>query len=131
MVARYSTLCLLLGLAISLGCTAQRAAPSRFPVSGTVSIDGKPLDKGIIYFKTVSEGSVDALDIVDGKFSGEVEPGERRVEITALRPAQGGTPGMDAGEENYIPAKYNTKSTLSATVAEGQTNEFDFPVTSK
>ncbi|WP_207398547.1 hypothetical protein [Bremerella alba] len=74
---------------------------------------------------------MDALDIVDGKFSGEVEPGERRIEISAFRPAQGGTPGMDPGEENYIPAKYNTKSTLTANVAEGQANEFNFDVSSK
>ncbi|WDI39740.1 hypothetical protein [Bremerella sp. P1] len=131
MVTRFSLCFLLVGLLLSLGCTAQSNEPQRLPVSGSVSLDGKPLDKGVIYFKTVSKGSVDALDIVAGKFSGEVEPGERRVEISAFRTASGGTPGMDAGEVNYIPAKYNNKSTLKANVTQGQANEFDFAVTSK
>lgn len=131
MEARLSTLILVLSLIATLGCTAQRAEPTRFPVSGTVTLDGKPLAKGLIYFKTVSEGSLDALDIVDGKFQGEAEAGERRVEITALRPSPGGTPGMDAGEENFIPAKFNTNSTLTANVSKEQANEFDFAVTSK
>ena len=108
----FSRFILLLALAGSLslvGCTEKRVEPVRVPVSGSVTLDGKPLDKGIIYFKTIATGSVDTMNIADGKFSGEAEPGKRRVEISAFRAGAGATPGMDAGEVNYIPAKYNTQ----------------------
>ncbi|MEW4453222.1 hypothetical protein AB1L30_11140 [Bremerella sp. JC817] len=117
---------------LTLGCQPQRQNATKFPVQGTVTLDEKPMPKGIIYFKTIATGSVDAMDIVDGKFSGEAEPGERRVEISAFRPVPSATPGMGEGEENFIPAKYNAKSTLSADVTtDKQINDFQFAVTSK
>ena len=39
------------------------AGPLKAPVSGSVTLDGKPLDEGTIYFKTVQQGSVDRMDI--------------------------------------------------------------------
>lgn len=124
-------LLLLSAIVAALGCTPGKPEPARVDVSGQVLIDGEPLDKGLIHFKTVSAGSIDSLDIVDGKFAGKVEPGSRRVEIAAFRPAAGGTPGMDAGEVNYIPAKYNSKSKLTADVTEAGPNDFKFDVTAK
>ncbi|TWT32773.1 hypothetical protein [Blastopirellula retiformator] len=131
MYKHITNLLLLSAMVAALGCTPGKPEPTRVDVTGQVLIDGKPLDKGLIHFKTVSAGSIDSLDIVDGKFAGKVEPGSRRVEIAAFRPAAGGTPGMDAGEVNYIPAKYNSSSKLTADVTEAGPNDFKFDVTAK
>lgn len=128
---RTSLLILVVCAALAGGCSPGVPEPTRVDVSGEVTIDGKPLEKGQIYFKTVAAGSIDSIEIVGGKFAGKAELGPRRVEITAMRPASGGTPGMDAGEENYIPAKYNVNSKLTADVTAGGPNQFQFEVTAK
>ncbi|EAQ76918.1 hypothetical protein DSM3645_11646 [Blastopirellula marina DSM 3645] len=117
--------------AFAIGCTPTNSEPSRVEVSGVVTIDGQPLPTGLIHFKTVSEGAIDSMEIVEGKFAGQAEPGKRRVEITAYRAASGGTPGMGGGEVNYVPAKYNAESKLTADVSSEGLNEFRFEVTSK
>lgn len=108
--------------------------PQRYPVSGTVTLDGQPLPEGLIFFKTVATGAIDTMEIKAGKFAGEAQPGERRVEIVAYREstAPGTTPGMEANAEvNYIPPRYNSQSTLTAQVKPEGPNEFSFEVTSK
>ncbi|MCC9607108.1 hypothetical protein LOC68_14495 [Blastopirellula sp. JC732] len=131
MYKRIATAILLALATVAIGCSLGKQEPARADVSGEVTIDGKPLEKGLIHFKTVSAGSIDSIDIVDGKFAGKAELGARRVEISAFRAASGGTPGMDAGEVNYIPAKYNAKSKLTADVTAAGPNEFKFEVTAK
>ncbi|QDS86882.1 hypothetical protein EC9_10570 [Rosistilla ulvae] len=131
MLPRIWLILLVASSAISLGCTQENSEPTRVDVSGEVMIDGKPLPKGFIYFKTIAEGVIDSTEIVDGKYAGQVEPGSRRVEIVAYRPVSGGTPGMDASEENYIPTKYNLESELTADVLTTGPNTFQFEVTSK
>lgn len=116
---------------IALGCTPTSPEPTRIPVSGTVTLDGKPLAKGMIYFKTVAAGSIDSVDVIDGKYAGQAEAGVRRVEIIAYKPATGGTPGMGGSEVNYIPAKYNVDSKLTAEVTASGPNDFPFDITSK
>src|SRR5438552_15083087 len=69
-------------LIVALGLSGcGRKGPIMVPVSGTVTLDGKPMPDGMIYFKTIVEGSVDQMEIKDGKFAGKVEVGDRRVEI--------------------------------------------------
>ncbi|MCA9070876.1 MAG: hypothetical protein KDA84_18230, partial [Planctomycetaceae bacterium] len=61
--------------------------------------------------------------IVDGKYELETEAGAMKVEITASRPVPGKMePGPSPDEpavpvmEMYIPRKYNSQTTLTATV---------------
>ena len=118
-------------LALSLlGCG--KPAPKLIPVSGTVTMNGKPLADGVVYFKTIATGEFEEMPIQDGKFSGNALPGERRVEINSYKVTIQGT-GEMVGEvkENTISPAYNTNSTLSATVKPEGPNTFEFAVKGK
>jgi hypothetical protein len=110
-----------------LGCGTP-AAPALVRVQGTVTFDGKPVETGTIYFITVGEVPA-SLAIEQGKFSGSVKPGQKRIEIAAWRSAivektpEGVYPPSDGVRENYLPLRYHAQSTLSETVHEtGDTN---------
>jgi len=122
--------------ALSLpACNQEQKLPPVFPVSGEVTLDGDPMPEGEIAFVKVSEGIRDMLPIKNGKFEGEVLPGDRKIEIRAYRIEKAGVEmyGDDAPESrvNYIPAKYNENSDLSATITESGPNELKFEVSSK
>src|SRR5437763_138390 len=123
---------LFLVVLLALGGCGRRG-PIMVPVSGTVTLDGEPMSDGIIYFKTIAEGSVDQMDIKDGKFAGQVEVGDRRVEICryGLGPPIKMGNGEIPNKIETLPARYNQESELKATVTERGANEFTFEVKSK
>lgn len=102
--------------------------PKRHPLSGTVSWEGQPVDDGIILFNPSpgTTGPVAAGPIRKGKYAlttanGPVA-GRHRVEIRGMRmpdrqpqvfasPSEAFDP-----REQYIPAKYNTASTLEVEI---------------
>ena len=118
-------------LAASSGCNQDLEPLPAAQISGTVLLDGEPLPEGEIYFVNASEGRNDMLHIKDGKFAGKATLGERKVEIRAYEEVVSEDAkamyGADAqaSRENYIPAKYNTESTLTATIEDGKTYEFE------
>ncbi|NIL98454.1 MAG: hypothetical protein GTO62_15330, partial [Planctomycetales bacterium] len=76
-------------------------------------------------------GDIESLPIFNGQYSGDVEVGERRVEIASIKVETQDHGGMTSRvETNVIPAKYNTNSTLTANVSQTGPNEFDFELTS-
>jgi hypothetical protein len=114
-------LCSTIILAIQLltGCNSE---PTPVKVSGTVSVDGKPLANGAIYFSAPGN-TPDTLAVTDGRFEGLVKPGEKRVEIHGYgkagakpEPTKGEQPPAPEAKVNTLPSKYNEKSTLKATV---------------
>src|SRR5438093_8372933 len=127
---RLAAILLMVVLAFS-GCG--RKGPIMVPVGGTVTLDGKPMPDGMIYFKTIVEGSVDQMEIKDGKFSGKVEVGDRRVEICryGLGPPIKMGNGEIPNKIETLPARYNEASELKATVSQPGPNEFSFDVKSK
>ena len=70
--------------------------------------------------------------IKDGSFQMKANEGKYKVEIisTRLVPGKKGPMGEDAIEE-FIPEKYNIKTTLSAEVKSSGKNELLFELTSK
>ena len=114
----------------------------RQAIEGTVSLDGKPLEKGQISFRP-QQGTASPSaggNIAGGKFSIAPErgllPGKFRVEITASRPTGEKAVAPITGkmvtiEEQYLPAKYNEQSQLEASVGSGGPNRFEFAITSK
>jgi hypothetical protein len=114
------------------GCAPSRPQPARAPVRGAVTLDGKPLAEGTIYFKTEATGRFDAVPIAEGRFVGPAEPGTLFVQITAYEkltePAPGAPPPLP---ENLIPRRYNVQSTLSAEVSLAGPNEFTFDLRSR
>lgn len=121
----------LLGLFLSVtGC-----GPSEVVVSGTVTLDGKPLEEGNIAFRPLpatATSEATGVPIQGGKYQLKVRPGRYRIEITAARAAPGPTDpfGTTPPPKSLIPEKYNARSELTEEVRAG-TNEFNFALTSR
>ncbi|WP_435019843.1 hypothetical protein TA3x_001508 [Tundrisphaera sp. TA3] len=107
----------------------------REPVSGRVTWKGQPLAKGLIQFIPDGQGQVAPIvaPITDGRYEvakaqGPV-PGKYSVSVTEA--VDGPPPEAMPGESprpapQSIPAKYNTKTTLTRDVKAGEANTFDF-----
>jgi hypothetical protein len=108
-----------LAILLLTGCNSE---PTPVKVSGTVTVDGKPLANGAIYFSAPGN-TPDTLTVTDGRFEGLVKPGEKRVEILGFgkagakaEPTKGEQPPAPEAKVNTLPSKYNEKTTLKATV---------------
>ena len=130
-----------LALATIAGCGAADDL-EKAVVSGTITFRGQPIEKGEIRFLPSGDtrGPMSAAPILDGRYEvtgrGGVPLGTHRVEIRAFRPQEGAKPlgdlpGVEPGElpkEQYLPAKYNEKTELVATIEPGSgkiTRDFD------
>lgn len=128
---------------VATGCGGQSGLEfSTSQVEGTVSYQGKPLESGKIRFipdgKVVNgqvAGKAIFANIKDGKYAISPEDGatvgKNRVEIKSYR-ASGKMIVSSAGEgqkveqfEQFIPARYNSESTLSVEIKQGE-NVQDF-----
>ncbi|WP_339729684.1 hypothetical protein [uncultured Gimesia sp.] len=114
---KYSTL-LTMATCFLMGCgTADDGHQS---ISGQVTWNGEPISDGKISLMTAA-GVTDAGDITNGVFTLRTTPGEKKVIVTAEKPA-----GFSRQEERvpepepvfyqYIPANYNTKTELKEQV---------------
>src|SRR5688500_8553045 len=109
---------LMITVAALCGCSSNQA-PTPVPVQGTVYLDGKYMPEGDITFVGEAGRAPETLPIKDGKFEGPVAPGKVRVEIRANKMGKETKMGdtiIPASPENYLPAKYNSESTLTAVV---------------
>ena len=112
-----------------------RPEPARYPVSGTVTLDGRPIREGKVQFVTVSQGLIDAFPVREGRFSGKAAAGERRVEFYVIKevpyaesgfvPMPGETPPATV-KIQMLPPHLNTESTVIATVTQAGKNDFPF-----
>ena len=114
---------LLLSLALVAGGCSRggQPGPKRYPVSGTVTMDGQPFQDGEARFVTVSQGLIDVLPIKDGRFSGMAAGGDRRVEFYVIKEVPFAESGYNLmpGETppatvkvQKLPAHLNTESTF-------------------
>lgn len=104
-------------------------------VSGTVTYNAKPVEKGEIRFvpKAGTEGPLAIGTIDNGAYTvtaaGGVPIGDHKVEILAYvelpKPANA-PPISPTAREQYIPEKYNTNSELEFTVPSGGEITKDF-----
>ena len=126
-----SLVVLIVGLCLAVGCGGPKE-PTPVTVTGTVQMKGKPLDTGTITF-TAPDGKPPAQGtITDGAYSLQSLPGERRVEIRRyvdVKNKKG--PGGEPLTVDTIPHRFNTNSTLKATVTEAGPNQFDFNIEGK
>jgi hypothetical protein len=122
-----------------LGCDAGNG---RIGLEGTVTLDGTPLDEGNIAFRPLpgTKGPTAGGSIKNGKYSVRSDeglfPGSYRVDITASRKTGKKTKdllmNMMIDElEQFLPAKYNTKSELTAEVTDRGTNHINFDLHSE
>jgi len=143
-------------LATVVGC--QRGDQPKYAnVKGTVTYNGKPIDKGQITF-ALEGRPPSTMDVVGGKYSGQAMVGSNKVSISAKRkgtgpklskdaetqvkgyqekfkaqPGQFGGPPSDYDPSmvEYIPPEWGTRSTQMRVVESGAPNEFNVDVTGK
>jgi hypothetical protein len=112
-------------------------------ISGTVTLDGKPLERGSILFEPIGDtrGVVTGGEIKDGRYNLPRSKGPaigwNRVRIQAVRktgrmmPNPMGPPGsMNEVYEGAIPARFDTESILKVEVHSGD-NTANFAAESK
>jgi len=121
---------------VAAGCSrGGRPEPRRYPISGTVTLDGQLFKEGRIQFVTVSQGLIDAFPVKNGRFSGKAAAGERRVELYVIKEvpyAESGFVPMPGEitpatvKLQVLPPHLNTESALVATIELKEKNDFSF-----
>jgi hypothetical protein len=111
------------------GCS--RGGPRLYPVTGSVNFDGKPVEEGDIIFSAVDGSRSAGGKIEGGTYTLEATAGKYKVQILAMRDIPGEIREDNPGEkiqarEQYIPAQYNTETTLEANVEPGSKDDIDF-----
>jgi hypothetical protein len=140
-----------MGLVTVLGCGDDTGLARRYPVSGTVTYNGNPVEKGRIDFiPAQAEGRAASGQIADGRYSLTTAipgdgalPGPYKVTVTSVEVdttelkaiAKGGQFHHDKtfakavrNAKRLVPSKYQLADTsgLTATVkAESNTSNFD------
>ena len=124
-------------LAPALGCGG---GADRAQVSGSVRVDGQPLESGSISFLPAAgtQGPTAGAEIKQGTYSVAAEsglaPGKYSVQIKASRKTgrriKDGFPhppdDMVDEIEQFLPPKYNTQSELTAELKPGSNKGKDF-----
>jgi len=104
---------------------------SAVKLEGNVTFQDKPIESGeIVFVPADSKTPAVASKIEQGKYVCEVPPDANQVRVTAYREIPGKFDTSNPGQKNtliemYIPAKYNSKSELSAEV-DGTKSTLDF-----
>ena len=135
---RHASIVCLIALSASFlaGCGG---GPSVVPVSGVVTLDGKPLPEAAVTFQpTATEGATDgsygktdaegrySLKLVTNDDAGAV-PGPHRVMISMIKPTMDDSPSMGPG----LPERYNIKSELTFDVPADGSDAANFDLESK
>jgi hypothetical protein len=121
---------LVCGLLVACGCGGPGAT---YPVTGTVTFKDKPLPDGEIVFVAEDGKASDPAPVKEGRYVARVTAGMKRIRIRAARIKEGGARdamGLPVPED-YLPARYNTETTLRADVVAGGANVIDFPLEEK
>ena len=142
---RYSFVLFLATAGLIAGCSGSRDDLPREPVSGTVTMDSQPLAEGAIQFTPAAGSGGPPISgnatIEDGRFSipraDGLVPGSYKVSISAVPvkrdtriPATYGKKKATPFKE-LIPAKYNTKTTLTEEIKRGGASGLKYDLQSK
>ncbi len=147
-----------LAVCLSVGCGGGDKLPPFANVSGTVTYNGKPIEKGTITFSTDGRPPCQ-MDIIDGKYAGQAMVGSNKVSISAKRKASGKSSGappqvlaqakaqmeamarksggggstvdIELGTEEMIPPEWGLNSKQMRVVEPGGANKFDFDIKGK
>ncbi|MCC9609716.1 hypothetical protein LOC68_03805 [Blastopirellula sp. JC732] len=106
------------------GCSG--STKNTYPVTGTVTYKGEPIEQGTIVFDSVDGATMAAMgEIVNGQIKAEAPPGDKILRISAVRTKSEKDQYGEQITESYIPAKYNGDSTIKKTVSADGENVFD------
>jgi hypothetical protein len=132
----FTVLCVALAGSLAAGCSESQG-PKTARVYGEVTLGGKPIDDGTIEFSAADGSHAAQGQIRAGAYdipapAGPIVDKPYKVSISSLVKTGKAKPnlmpgGGDAMEEfrNIVPSKYNTQTTLSATVTADKL-QFDF-----
>jgi len=115
-----------------IGCQRPPSGPPTYGVTGTVTLDGKPLASGdVMFYPETADMPAAWGTLKDGTFTLRAVAGRHRVEINAL----GGEPVTVSPIDppiykSIVPARYNTASTLTAEVSPTAPNQVEFSLES-
>lgn len=121
-------------LVFATGC----GEPPKAKVSGTVTLDGKPLENGTIsFYPTSNSGQTAGGGIENGRYTLDASPGEMTVLISANKVVgkhkmfdTPDSPVVDNVVE-LIPDRYNKTSELKVTLKPGVNEGVNFDLTTK
>ena len=127
------------------GCSGSRDELPREPVSGTVMMDGQPLAEGAIQFTPAAGSGGPAISytapIDNGEFSipraDGLVPGSYKVSISAVPVKRDTRIEATIGKKKatpfkeLIPAKYNSKTTLTEEIKRGGASGLKYEIQSK
>ena len=130
-----------IGLAVAAAAALAAAGCRGEPkaqVSGTVTLDGVPVENGVIQFYPVgSTGQTAGGGVQNGRYALDASPGEMTVTINASKVvgkqklyATPDSPVVDKVSE-LVPSKYNSVSTLKVTLKEGVNEGVNFDLKTK
>ncbi len=127
-----SCLLLLASIGLVAGCGP---SDGLITISGSVTLDGEPVEDGSISLMPINGGSMGGGLIENGYYSAKSSPGEMAVQIHAHKMVQKKNPtreeierGLTEDSISIIPNVYNRQSKLRITVAPDQRN-FEFNLT--
>ncbi|MEZ6072601.1 MAG: hypothetical protein R3C10_20660 [Pirellulales bacterium] len=138
----YRPRCLVLLLGAIAVCVAGCGPDNprgRLAVSGTVTLDGKPLDTGTIEFSPQDPTGVGTGAAIEaGAYTIDVQHGlpPGTYDVRVFSPDATATPAGPPGPlgppavEDRIPPRYNAETELSITVTADGDTVFDFPLKS-
>jgi hypothetical protein len=111
----------------SIGCgSAPRDLPPLGEVSGTVTLDGKPLEGAIVVFEPETTRASNAKTDAQGKYELMFNTTIRGAAIGdhKVRISRRGDP-LTGGQES-VPARYNDQSELTVNVKSGKNADINF-----
>lgn len=131
----FNKLAAFFAIVMLIGCSGKDTGPDRATISGSVTFNEQPLEKGTIEFIPTgnTNGPSSGGAIKDGKYDISEKgpaPGSYKVLIRAIRktgklvdagPQTGGAKVEET--EQYIPPQYNSKSTLKVNIKSGSNNQ--------
>jgi len=140
----------ILGLILGIAGCSQEPRPTMAPVNGTVTLNGKPLTKGMVHFiPDNTKGSTGRMAVAhiqpDGRFDGAMcfKPKDGALvgfhkividvrNITPDPPEPGKSPSAPPQPPNLAPVRYSNPDTsgITAEVKAGVTNTFEFKLQS-
>jgi hypothetical protein len=122
-------LALFVGLVATAGCGGNSDGFERFPVEGTITLDGSPLKSGTVTFIAQGQGATSSVGVADGAFrlgrSDGLSPGPYRVEIFSIQPTGKKIPSAEDPQTlvdetvNLVPKRYNIQSQVKAEIPSG------------
>lgn len=112
------------------GCSGKDEGPKLYPVTGTVTLNGKPLQSGsIVLDPKDGKGKPVGGGIENGSFTLDAPLGEKIVRISAMKSTGKKDQYGEDVTESLIPEKFNRLSELTETVKESD-NNFTFDLKS-